>query len=131
MIRHIKRYLAIRSYMLRLSQELVRRFDKRSFYPIEQVTQAVERGRFSAAFIAYAHAAFCNQADFDAYYQPLRVACSYAGLRRTIARRYFSGRSDFDAETIFFRFRRGSGRNPSRMNTQADSDAFHGDHGGL
>ena len=73
MIRHIKRYLAIRSYMLRLSQELVRRFDKRSFYPIEQVTQAVERGRFSAAFIAYAHAAFCNQADFDAYYQPFEL----------------------------------------------------------
>src|SRR5271155_4552601 len=101
MIRHIKRYLAIRSYMLRLSQELVRRFDKRSFYPIEQVTQAVQRGKFSAAFIAYAHAAFCSQSDFDAFYQPLGVVCSYQGLRHTIALRYFSGQIDFDAETIF------------------------------
>jgi len=92
--------------MMRLSQELVRRFDRRSFYSIEQVRQAVERGGFSAAFIAYAHAAFCAEKDFEAYYGPLGVACSYAGLRRTIARRYFSKRMDFDAETVVARFRR-------------------------
>src|SRR5450432_1238291 len=107
MIRHIKRYLAVRSYMHRLSQDLVRRFGKRSFYSVEHVTQAVQRGGLSAAFIAYAHAAFCSQPDFDAQYAPLGVSCSYQGLRNTIARRYFSGRMDFDAETIFYKFKRG------------------------
>jgi len=109
MIRYIKRYLAIRSYVRRLSQDLVRRFGKRSSYSLEQVTQAAQRGRFSTVFVAYAHAAFCSQEDFDAYYQPLGVVCTYQGLRRTIARRYFSGETDFDAATIFNRFRRGSG----------------------
>jgi len=104
MIRYIKRYFAIRSYMHRLSRELVRRFDKRSFYSVENVTQAVQRGRLSSAFIAYAHAAYCTQKDFDVHYRPLKVACSYAGLRQTIARRYFSGRSDFDAKMIISRF---------------------------
>jgi hypothetical protein len=109
MIRHVKKYFAVRSYVKRLSQDLVRRFGKRSFYSVEHVTQAVQRGGFSMAFTAYAHAAFCIQEDFDAYYQPLGFACSYQGLRHTIARRYFSGDTDFDAETIFNRFRCGDG----------------------
>ena len=46
-IRHLKRYLAIRSYMLRLSRELVRRFGRQPFYSIEEVTQAVQRGGLS------------------------------------------------------------------------------------
>ncbi len=105
MIRHVKRYLAIRSYVRRLSHDLVRRFGKKPFYSIEQVTQAVQRGKFSAAFICYAHAAFCNELDFGACYQPLGVSCSYSGLRRTIGRRYLYGQLDFDASTIISRFR--------------------------
>jgi len=107
MIRYIKKYLAVRSYVKQLSQELVRRFDLRSYYSVEHVTQAVQRGGFSTTFIAYAHAAFCKPDDFETYYQPPGVAGSYQGLRRTIARRYFSARSDFDAETIFYKYRRG------------------------
>lgn len=105
MIRHIKRYLAIRSYMRKLSQDLVRRFGKRQFYSIGQVTQAVERGKFSAAYIAYAHATFCRQTDFDAHYSPLGVACTYEGLRRVVGRRYLSGQIDFDATTVISKFR--------------------------
>lgn len=105
MLRHIKRYLAIRSYMRRLSHDLVRRFGKQSCYSVEQVTQAVQRGQYSAAFIAYAHAAFCRQTDFDAYYLPLGVSCSYSGLRSVISRRYLGGQLDFDAATIVHRFR--------------------------
>ena len=127
MIRHLKRYLAIRSYVRRLSQDLVRRFDKRSFYSVDQVTQAVQRGKFSASFIAYAHAAFCSKKDFDAYYEPLGVSCNYQGLRSTISRRYLSGQLDFDAETIIYRYyrsSRGGFRSSSYWNTQADSDAM-------
>jgi len=105
MIRHVKRYLAIRSYVRRLGSELVRRFGKRGFYSVEQVTQAVQRGKFSAAFIAYAHATFCSQADFDAHYGPLGVSCSYQGLRGTVGRRYLSGRIDFDAATVITKYR--------------------------
>jgi hypothetical protein len=82
----------------------MRRFDKRSYYSVEMVTQAVQRGGLSSAFIAYAHAAYCTEADFDAQYKPMRVACSYVGLRRVIAKRYFSGSLDFDARTIIVRF---------------------------
>ena len=107
MIRHIKRYFAIRSYMLRLSGELVRRFGQRSVYKIDHVTQAVQRGGFSPAFIACAHAAFCSEEDFNAHYQPLGVSCEYYDLRRTIARRYFRGQTDFDARMILNRLGRG------------------------
>ena len=44
MIHHLKQYFAIRSYVKRLSQELVRRFGRKPFYPIEQVTLAAQRG---------------------------------------------------------------------------------------
>ena len=104
MIRHLKRYLAIRSYMHRLSGELRRRFDTRRYYSVEMVTQAVQRGGLSSAFIAYAHAAYCSEKDFNAHYEPMGVACTYHGLRKTIGRRYFSGQSDFDAKTVISRF---------------------------
>lgn len=104
MFRHIKRYLAIRSYMHRLAGELAGRFGRRPSYTTEQVSRAVERGGLSKAFVAYAHAAFCTPQEFEAYYEPLGVACNYLDLRRVIARRYFSGHMDFDAETILNRY---------------------------
>ena len=125
MIRQIKRYLAIRSYMHRLSRELLRRFGKRAFYQVEQVTQAVQRGKLSAAFVAYAHASFCSQKDFDAYYEPLGVACSYQGLRRIVGRRYFPGKLDFDAETVIHRFVPANYRPTGEQDSSSDSDAFY------
>ncbi|HTJ01014.1 MAG TPA: DUF6559 family protein, partial [Dongiaceae bacterium] len=105
MIRQIKRYFAIRKYMRSLSHDLGRRFGKQAYYSVEQVTQAVQRGKYSVAFIAYAHAAFCRQTDFDAHYVPLGVACNYSGLRQVISRRYLGGQLDFDAATIVQQFR--------------------------
>lgn len=105
MIRRLKQYFAVRSYMKRLSQQLVRRFGKRPYYSVGQVTQAAERGKFSTTFIAYAHAAFCNQKDFEVYYQPTGFACSYQGLRTLIGQRFLHGQLDFDASTIISRFR--------------------------
>jgi hypothetical protein len=105
MIQYIKRYFAVRSYVKRLSHNLVRRFGKKSFYSIEQVAQAVQRGKFSTDFIAYAHAAFCKEADFDAHYQQTVAPGTYWKLRRTIGRRYLYGQLDFDATAIVRRFR--------------------------
>ncbi len=105
MFQHLKKYFTIRSYVKRLSQELVRRFGRKPYYSVEHVTQAAQRDGFSMVFIAYAHAAFCSQVEFDAHYKRLGVSWDYQELRRTIARRYLSRQSDFDAQTIFNRFR--------------------------
>jgi hypothetical protein len=106
MLRLVKQYLAIRSYVLRLSQDLARRFGKQSYYSVDQVTQTLLRGKYSASFIAYAHATFCGRKDFDAHYGPLGVSCTYDGLRRTVSKRYLAGQFDFNAATIYRRFRR-------------------------
>ena len=100
MIRLIKRRLAIRSYVWKLSQELLYRFGKKRYYSIENVTQAVQRSALSSVFLAYAHAIFCSRPDFDAHYEPLRVACTYDGLRSAVSRRYFGGLRNFDAASI-------------------------------
>jgi hypothetical protein len=60
MIRLIKRRLAIRSYVFKLSQALPRRFGKKNFYSIEQVTKTASGANLQMAFIAYAHAIFSN-----------------------------------------------------------------------
>ncbi len=106
MLRLIKRRLAIRSYVWKLSQDLLRRFGKKNYYTIDEVTNAAERGRFSAAFIAYAHAIFCARADFDARYSALGVACTYDGLRAIVGRRYFDSATDFDAARVVAATRR-------------------------
>ena len=103
MIRHLKRRSAIGSYFWRLSQAVSRRFGKKNHYSIAEVSKAAEGGSFDIAFIAYAHAMFCSRDDFDAYYGPLQVACTYDGLRRTIARRFFGGATGFDAANILLR----------------------------
>ena len=100
MIRFVKRYLAIRSYVWRLSQELLRRFGPKRFYSIEEVTKAAQGAGFKMAFIAYAHAIFCNRSDFEEHYGPLHIVCTYDGLRAVVSRSYFGGARDFDAATI-------------------------------
>jgi len=105
MIRQIRQYIAISRYVGRLGGDLVRRFGERKFYQVAQVTQAVERGGYSADFIVYAHAAFCGYEDFESHYRPRGIAVNYLGLRRVIARRYFSGWADFDAKTIYNTYR--------------------------
>ncbi len=98
--RQIKRFCAIRSYAKHLGPELARRWGVQRYFTLEQVTQAAQKGGFSTDFIAYAHALFCSRSEFDAHYGPLRVACTYNGLRSIAARRYFRGITDFDAASI-------------------------------
>ncbi len=106
MMRHIKRWFAIRSYVTRLSGDLAHRFGVQPSYTVEQVTQAAERGGFTAVFIAYAHATFCSRRGFDAHYHELGVACTYDGLRSVVARRYFRGSIRFDAASVIRTYRR-------------------------
>jgi|SRR4051812_30340877 hypothetical protein len=100
MIRQIRRYFAIRDYALRFAPELVKRWGTQRFYTLDQVTQASLASGFGKDFVAYAHAIFSSRADFDAYYRPLRLRCSYDGLRAVVGRRYFGGVTDFDAASI-------------------------------
>jgi len=103
MFRLLKRRFAINSYFWRLSQALPRRFDRKNYYSIAEVSRTAEDGHFNMAFIAYAHAMFCRREDFDAHYLPLGVSCSYDSLRETIARRFFDGATGFDAMNILIR----------------------------
>ena len=100
MLRFIKRRVAIRSYVLKLSQELFRRFGKKHYYTVDEVTQVAQRAGFKLAFIVYAHAIFCTRKDFDSYYGLLKLKCTYDGLRMIVSRRYFGNVRDFDAASI-------------------------------
>ena len=100
LFRLIKRRLAIRSYVFKLSLELYRRWGKRRYYTVDEVTGAALRSRRKTSFIAYAHAIFCAREDFDAHYGPLKVNCTYERLRAVVSRQYFGGVRDFDAACI-------------------------------
>jgi hypothetical protein len=91
---------AIERYVWQLPQELSRRFGAKKYYTIEEVSRTAKGGGHNMAFIAYAHAMLCTRNDFDEYYTPLRVACTYDGLRALVSRRYFGGVRDFDAATL-------------------------------
>jgi hypothetical protein len=106
MLRFIKRRLAIRSYVWKLSQELCRRFGKKRYYTVDQVARVAKSAGFKTAFIAYAHAIFCTRKDFDAYYGRLKLDCTYDGVRAVVSRRYFGGVRDFDAASIIRATRR-------------------------
>lgn len=95
-----KRRTAIEDYVWSLSQDLSRRFGTKKYYCVEEVSRLASEGGYQMAYLAYAHAMFCSRADFDAYYGPLRVACTYDGLRAVIGRRYFDGVYGFDAATV-------------------------------
>ncbi len=103
MFRSLKRRRALGRYFWRLSQELWRRFGKKNAYAIDEVSRVAQEGNFDMAFIAYAHAMFCSREDFDAHYGPLRLACTYDGMRESVARRFFSGATGFDALNILIR----------------------------
>ncbi len=91
---------AVEDYVWRLSQDLSRRFGARKYYTVEQVTRAAEASGATKVYIAFAHAMFCSRQEFDDYYTPLRVACTYDGLREPVSRRYFGNARNFDAATI-------------------------------
>lgn len=106
MIQSIQRYLAIRSYLRRMCNDLVRRFGRRMYYSVDQVSQAVKRGKYSDEYLIYAHAAYCRLEDFESFYRASGQADRWGKLRQIISRRYLSGQFDFDAGTIYARYRK-------------------------
>ena len=100
MIRFIKRWFAIQSYVWVLSQELARRFGSKPYYSVEHVSKAAGSKKLNMAFVAYAHAIFCSRAEFDSFYGPLHLKSSYDSLRHEVSRRYFEGSRDFDAASV-------------------------------
>lgn len=91
---------AIDDYVWGLSQKLSEWLGHREFYSVEEVSRISDACGYEKAYLAYAHAMFCSRSDFDEYYGPLRVACTYDGLRDVISRRYFDGALGFNAATI-------------------------------
>jgi hypothetical protein len=114
MIRRIKRYFAIRSYVRRLGPELVRRFGKRRFYTPEQVLQAVRGGGFGEADVCYAYSMFCNREDFDAHHAETGESCNYDAMRAEVGHSHLGGHADFETADVLH---------------HAEHYADHGGHG--
>jgi len=108
MFRLLKRRKAIKSFVFKLPLELHRRCGEKRYYSFGEVNRLLDDEKYDRAFSAYAYALFCSRKDFDAYFSALRVNCTYDGLRKFVARKYFKGIIDFDAAAII-RFARGVG----------------------
>lgn len=108
MFRLLKRHKAIKSFVCKLPLELHRRFGDRRYFSFEQVERVLEIGKYDRAFAAYAYALLCSRKDFDSYFSELKVNCTYEGLRKIVAKKYFKGIIDFDAASVV-RFARGIG----------------------
>lgn len=91
---------AIDDYVWGLSQKLFEWLGPREFYSVDDVSRVASACGYEKAYMAYAHAMFCSRSNFDEYYGPLHVACTYEGLRDVISRRYFDGAIGFNAATI-------------------------------
>ena len=100
MFRLLKRRRAIKTYVFRLSLELLRRFGEKTFYPMNQIDRVFEGGKYDPTFISYAYALFCSRAEFDAYFSQLKVNCTYDGLRQFASQKYFNGVIDFNASDV-------------------------------
>jgi|ERR1035437_1310322 hypothetical protein len=107
-LRLFKRRKAIKSFVFKLPIELGRRFGEKRFYSLEEVGRRLEEGKYDKAFSAYAYALLCSRSSFDAYFSQLNVKCTYDGLRKFVAKKYFKGIIDFDASSII-RFAKGIG----------------------
>src|SRR5262245_41396776 len=101
MLRFLRQRRAIKQIVRRLPLVIHHQFGPQSSYSIEQVNRATERAEVDRAFAAYAHALLCKREDFDAYYGPLKLRCNYLALRRKIAKRFFDGITDFDAQSVY------------------------------
>lgn|GEM_PF-4378621 len=64
------------------------------------MNQAIKGGDYNGTFVSFAHALFCSRSDFDAHYGPLKVRVTYDGNRAEVAKRFFGGATDFDANSI-------------------------------
>jgi hypothetical protein len=100
MFRFLKRRRAIKTYVFRLSLELLRRFDERTFYSMDQINRVFEGGKYDKTYISYAYALFCSRDEFDSYFSQLNVKCTYDGLRELASKKYFNGVIDFNASDI-------------------------------
>jgi hypothetical protein len=108
MLRLLKRRKAIKSFVYKLPLELGRHFGEKRFYSLGEVDRLLETGKYDKAFSAYAYALLCPRKDFDVHFNELNVNCTYDGLRKIVAKRFFRGIIDFDAAAVV-RFAKGVG----------------------
>jgi hypothetical protein len=100
MFRFLKRRRAIKTYVFRLSRELVARFGEKTYYSMDHINRAFAGGKYDKTFISYAYALFCSRTEFDDYFSQLKVNCTYDGLREFASKKYFNGVVDFNASDI-------------------------------
>src|SRR5271170_5657813 len=115
MFRLLKRRKAVKRFVYQLSLELCRHFGEKRFYSFQEIDQVLVAGKYDKVFSTYAYALFCSRKDFDFYFGPLKVNCTYDGLRKFVSKLYFSGVKyfgitgfDFNALSIIY-FAKGVG----------------------
>ena len=101
MLRVFRQRRAIKKIVRRLPLVIYDLFGPKNSYSVEEVNRTVERDGMDKAFAAYAHALLCKQQDFESHYAPLKLRCTYLGLRRKLAKRFFCGIIDFDAQSVY------------------------------
>ena len=89
-----------------LSLELFSRLGKKHYYTIDEVTRTIQAAGLKTAYLAYAHALFCDRPGFRRHYKRTDLRDRYEALRDEVSKRYFGGVRDFDAGNIIGGVRR-------------------------
>jgi hypothetical protein len=100
MFRFLKRRRAIKTYVFRLSRELLDRFGQKTYYSMDNVNRVFQGGKYDKTYISYAYALFCSRTEFEDYFTQLKVNCTYDGLREFASKKYFNSVIDFNASDI-------------------------------
>jgi hypothetical protein len=100
MFQRIKQRSAIKSYVMKLSLELFSRLGKQPYYSIEQISKTSEAAGLKTDYLTYAHALFCDRANFRRHYKRTDLRDRYEALRDEVSKRYFGGVRDFNAANI-------------------------------
>ena len=64
MLKRLRKWSAVRSYMKRLGPDLKKRYGRRKLYSAAQVKRTIESGGYSMDYICYALCMYCSLGDF-------------------------------------------------------------------
>jgi len=83
-----------------MPKALIDAFDKKDFYPSDEVKNVFESKFKYEHNIEYAYAMFCSQADFDQKSNKYAVESSYLDLRLAVSKKCFSSWPRFNFDSL-------------------------------
>jgi hypothetical protein len=87
---------AIKSYILKLPNLLIRTYGKSQKYTPEQIIAVAEDYKLNLKQIGFAMAMFSTKHNFDSYVQKSGLKWKYKVMRREVADKYFGGQVGFE-----------------------------------